>query len=69
VPGVCAGEPRVTYATQYDADLEETLKPGPGANQLTVIDERGRTYRVDTQSRKAQRVNPEWVGRAGRGIA
>ena len=52
------------YTTQYDSALEEdvqdvfieTLAAGPGPQELTVVDERGRTYRVDTRGRNARLV-------------
>ena len=52
------------YTMQYDGALEEDaqdvfivkLAAGPGPEELTVVDERGRTYRVDTRSRNARLV-------------
>jgi len=52
------------YPVAYDPGLEEDVQDvfiekmtaGPRAGELTVVDERGRTYRVDVASRQVERA-------------
>lgn len=54
------------YDVSYDAKLEEdvqdvfieTLTAGPGADELTVVDERGGEYRIDTTNRRVRVIKP-----------
>jgi len=54
------------YEVTYDSELEEDVQDvfieemtaGPGAGELTVVDERGRSYRVDVDSRQVRPLGP-----------
>ena len=50
----------VTYDPRLEEDVQdvfiETMTAGPRAGELTVVDERGRAYRVDVGSRQVERA-------------
>jgi hypothetical protein len=52
----------VTYDPKMEEDVQdifiEAMTAGPGARELTVTDERGGQYRVDTSTRRVNVVKP-----------
>jgi hypothetical protein len=52
----------VTYDPKMEEDVQdvfiEKMSAGPGANELTIVDERGGEYRIDTTARRVRTVKP-----------